>query len=240
MKAAYFTHNDFVKAGSIDLALSEIGWEAEYFYLNRHAPKKIDWEAYDALFILGGTMHVYEEKNFEFKKAEFQLVEEAMKAQVPILGICFGAQVIASVLGAEVRKHHVPEIGWHEVFPTESGKHDPLIKPFGKKIDVLEWHFDVFDLPKSVEHLAYSRIAPNQAFRYGDKTYAVQFHYEMDLPVFTDSFHGNLATMHEIAHIVDWHAFYHITHIRMAQYQKDAKHFFKQFIEITTNGKKVR
>jgi GMP synthase (glutamine-hydrolysing) len=232
MKALYFTHDSFVKPGSLDLTFRDLKWDTETVYFFEKYPKKINWNEYQVLIILGGTMGVYEEAIHPFLIDEFRLVEDAMKNDIPIMGICFGAQVLARVLGATVRKHHIPEIGWHEVFINEAGQRDPLFKPYGIKLDVIEWHSDVFELPANTIHLAYSRIAPNQAFRYGNRVYGVQFHYEMDQEIIDESFKFNKDEMKKLSYLVDFEAFYQTTVQKMNQYQQDAKAFFKRFIEL--------
>ena len=99
---------------------------------------------------------------------------------IPILGICLGAQMLAHVLGADVKRHSQKEIGWCDVELTKVGVNDPILDHFKAREKVFQLHGDTFDVPKTAEHLARSEICKGQAFRYGDKVYGLQFHLEVD------------------------------------------------------------
>ncbi len=127
---------------------------------------------------MGGPMSVNDGTR-EIEK-EKELLLEAIGRDIPILGVCFGAQVIASALGARVYAGDHPEVEWGEVTLTESGLADPLMTGVDQVIPVLHWHGETFDLPEGAVNLAYSDKFENQAFRVGSKTYGLQFHLEVD------------------------------------------------------------
>jgi len=133
------------------------------------------------IVLLGGPMNVYEEDRYPFLKTEDLFIKEAIQRGKHILGICLGAQLIAKSLGARVTKSPVKEIGWCEVSLTEEGLKDPLFAPLPKAFPVFQWHEDTFEIPKWGSRLATSAAVPNQAFRYGDNAYGLQFHLEVTM-----------------------------------------------------------
>lgn len=145
-------------------------------------------EGYKGLIVMGGPMGVYEMDRYPHLKVISRLIREAINRNVKILGICLGAQLIAHTLGAKVYKGHGEEIGWHDVELTGDGLRDPLMMSLAKhpsvgdiwrKFKVFHWHGDTFDLPIGAVHLAKSSLYENQAFRYKDNVYALQFHIEV-------------------------------------------------------------
>ena len=140
-------------------------------------------DSFTHLLIMGGPMAVYEMDRRPYLKKEAELIEQAAKANKHILGICLGAQMIAHALGARVYAGGQKEIGWQEITLTPEGMNDPLMStlaPDGKNAaQVFQWHGDTFDLPAGAVRLASSDFYPNQAFRYSDRVYALQFHIEV-------------------------------------------------------------
>ena len=112
-----------------------------------------------------------------------ELIAERREVGVPILGICLGAQLVATALGACVTPNQGKEIGWHEVSVTEHAATDPLFAGFAERETVFHWHSDTFALPRGAVHLAKSELCDNQAFRYGTNVYGLQFHLEADAPL---------------------------------------------------------
>ena len=111
------------------------------------------------------------------------LLREAVDEGVPVLGICLGGQVLARALGAGVRPSERPEMGWLEVEPTPEAAGDPLLGHLRAPVGVYQWHVDVFDLPDGAVRLARSERGENQAFRYGERAWGLQFHPEVDAPL---------------------------------------------------------
>jgi GMP synthase (glutamine-hydrolysing) len=142
-----------------------------------------DLEAFTHLLIMGGPMAVYEMHRYSFLINEALLIDRAIKANKSVLGVCLGAQMVAHVLGARVYPGPQKEIGWYEVALTGHGMGDPamaaLALPNRSAAQVFQWHGDTFDLPQGAVRLASSDLYPNQAFRYADKVYALQFHIEV-------------------------------------------------------------
>ena len=133
----------------------------------------------DGLVILGGPMGVYDHPQFPFLKQEMRLIEEALRAEKPILGICLGSQLLAAALGASVTKGKQKEIGWYPVRLTKEALDDPLWRGTVPSFTALHWHGDVFELPSGAVPLASSDLTPQQAFRYGRNAYGLLFHMEV-------------------------------------------------------------
>ncbi len=135
------------------------------------------------LVVMGGPMAVYEMHIHPYLKNEAALIEQAIKADKHVLGVCLGAQMLAHVLGAKVYPGGHKEIGWYEVSLTDEGMKDPAMAGLsaGNRpvAQVFQWHGDTFDLPQGAARLASSDLYSNQAFRYGDRVYALQFHIEV-------------------------------------------------------------
>jgi GMP synthase (glutamine-hydrolysing) len=126
--------------------------------------------------VYGGPFNVFDEEKHPFLHDEARWIGQCMEKGVPLLGICQGAQQIARVLGAEVgpKPGEPTEFGYYEITPTAAGR-----DLFPESLFVTQSHYHTFDIPAGAEHLAGSRMFPNQAFRVGEKVYAFQFHAEV-------------------------------------------------------------
>ncbi len=175
-------HESFEALGTLDPVLKREGIRIRYVNFERTPEAIPSLENYEGLILMGGYMGVYESHVYQHLKVEMKLIEEALKRNMPIFGICLGSQILAHVLGAQVRKHREREMGWVPIHLTESGKSDPLLSEFKESELVFQSHGDTFDIPSSAEHLAYSELCTGQAFRYGNNVYGLQFHLEIDEP----------------------------------------------------------
>jgi GMP synthase (glutamine-hydrolysing) len=182
-KVLVFQHVAHKILGTLNPTLKERGLRMRYINFERTPDEHPSLEKYNGLIILGGHMGVYEAEKYTHIKVEMKLIEEALKKNIPILGICLGSQLLAHVLGAQVRKHAEKEIGWHDVELTDEGTKDLLFSHFNKTQKLFQLHGDTFDVPDSAIHLAKSKLCPSQAFRYGSKVYGLQFHLEVDTPM---------------------------------------------------------
>ena len=137
-------------------------------------------EEIGGLIVFGGEMNVDEIEAHPYLLGERELMTEAVRRGIPALGICLGAQMLARALGASVHRAPVRELGFRPVRLTAAGRGDPLLTNFGANPCVFQWHEDTFDLPAGTESLATGAEVANQAFRYGDLAWGVQFHFEVD------------------------------------------------------------
>jgi len=148
-----------------------------------------DIQRYSHVVILGGPMAVYEMDRTVYLRDEAAYIEQAIKAGKHVLGVCLGAQLLAHVLGGRVYPGKQKEIGWHDVDVTDEGMQDPCMAKLAAEntriAQVFQWHGDTFDLPQGAVRLASSSLYPNQAFRYSDRVYALQFHIEVTPAIVT-------------------------------------------------------
>ena len=142
-------------------------------------------EEFDMLLIMGGTMSVYQEEEYSWLKSEKEFVRKVIEAGKPVLGICFGAQMIADVLGGKVTKNLYKEIGWHKVQYIE-GKNSKEIRDLNlpacmfPEFTCFMWHGDTFEIPVGAVKLFESEACPNQGFIYNGNVLGLQFHPEAD------------------------------------------------------------
>ncbi len=122
-------------------------------------------------------MNVDETERHPGLLAEREWLAQAIEADLPVLGVCLGSQLIARALGVEVRPGKRPEIGWAPVEIHEPS--DPLVAGLAPSTPVLHWHGDVFDLPPGATHLASSARTPVQGFRVRN-AWGFLFHAEAD------------------------------------------------------------
>jgi GMP synthase (glutamine-hydrolysing) len=166
--------------GTLNPLLKRTGFRIRYVNFARHSEAQPSIDDYHGLVVLGGPMSVHDSEQFPYLLIELNLIEEALRRSLPVLGICLGAQLIAKTLGARVYPNEVKEIGWYDVSPTEEGSRDPLLAHFRGTEKIFQWHGDTFDVPRTASHLAVSELCANQAFRYNGNVYGLQFHLEVD------------------------------------------------------------
>jgi GMP synthase (glutamine-hydrolysing) len=128
--------------------------------------------------VMGGPMGADEVERFPALAAEREWLAEAVRRELPVLGVCLGAQLLARALGAEVRAGEGKEVGFAPVEVSEPA--DPILGALAPSTDVLHWHGEVFELPEGATPLASSALTEHQAFRRGN-AWGVLFHPEADL-----------------------------------------------------------
>lgn len=128
----------------------------------------------ELVIAMGGPMSVNDETEHPWLKAEKQFLREVIAEGLPTVGICLGAQLIASALGAEVRPNPEKEIGWLPI----QGIENPNCFRFPDQAEVFHWHGETFELPPSAVRIAESKACTNQAFQLGTNVIGMQFHLE--------------------------------------------------------------
>jgi GMP synthase (glutamine-hydrolysing) len=183
-----FRHVPFEGLGLIEPALESRGIAFDYADLYRGlypagAPLP-DISRYDGLIFLGGPMSANDP--LPWLRTEMGVIERALTAGTPVLGVCLGAQLIAKTLGARVYRNAEREIGWFDIHLAKGAASDPVFTGLRHSETVFHWHSDTFDLPAGAELLARSDRTERQAYRYGRTCYGMQFHLEVTPQMIVD------------------------------------------------------
>jgi len=173
MNVHILQHVAFEGIGSIDTWLNQrnanISYTRFYESIDLPALSKID-----LIIIMGGPMSVHDELEFPWLVEEKRFLREAIRAGIPMLGICLGAQLLASALGAEIYKNSQKEIGWFDITNVQNSN----VFQFPDAISVFHWHGETFTLPEGAVQLARSAACEQQAFQFNDNVIGLQFHLE--------------------------------------------------------------
>jgi GMP synthase (glutamine-hydrolysing) len=135
-------------------------------------------DGYAGVISLGAIAGVLEESQHAWMPVERRIMQQAVANGVPLLGICFGSQLLASVAGATITKTPTPEVGWTQVEMIAADQDDQVIAALGNRPEVFHFHYDTFDVPSSIELLGITKSV-NQVFRVGAKAWGMQFHIEV-------------------------------------------------------------
>ncbi len=175
----YLKHVDIEGPETIAPFFEKNGYSSQVLelYNNSVFPQKLD--GIDGVICLGGPMNVYEEDKYPFLKDENVFIQSLLDAQIPFLGICLGAQLLAKAAGAKVTRSPVEEIGWRTVKLTDDGLLDPIFKGLGRELFVYQWHGDTFAIPQNGKWLVKGADCPRQALKVGPCAYGFQFHIEI-------------------------------------------------------------
>ena len=175
----FIKHVDIEGPETLGAFFEKKGYSLSVVALHRGEKLPVDLKRVDAVVSLGGPMNVYEEKAYHFLKDENLFIQRILKANIPFLGICLGAQLLAKAAGGAVVRSPEEEIGWSDVELTAEGVVDPLFRGLPRVMEAYQWHGDMCVIPADGVHLAFSKLCPVQAFRVGDKAYGLQFHAEI-------------------------------------------------------------
>lgn len=175
-----FQHVAAEPLGTLDALIRARGHRIRFHNFERSPDAEPTLDRYRGLIVLGGPMNVEDQHRRPHLKTELVAIEQALKQGKPVLGICLGAQLLAHVLGAPVRRHEQHEIGWYDVQLTHAGRRDAVLGVLGERAPVFQWHSRTFGLPSGAEQLARTDTCEQQAFRFGTNAYGFQFHLEAD------------------------------------------------------------
>jgi GMP synthase (glutamine-hydrolysing) len=179
-KVMVFQHVPAEPLGTLDPMLRNRGHRIRYVNFHRDPDAQPDITRYDALIILGGPQMPDQGNIYPHLNVEMRCIEYALKREIPVLGICLGAQLLAYTLGGNPRPMTEWEIGWYDLQPTHQSVADPVFCALARPHPVFQWHGYTFDMPQGAVHLASSPTCENQAFRYGHNAYGLQCHLELD------------------------------------------------------------
>jgi len=192
-------HVAFEDLGGFAPVLAARGVEVRYVEAGFDDLAEVDPGDADLLAVLGGPIGAYEDHLYPFLADELRLIEARLRRDAPVIGLCLGAQLMARALGARVFANPAgKEIGWSEPVLSVAGMDSALAALDG--VAVLHWHGDTFDLPHGAVHLASTAATPNQAFQWGRRGLALQFHPEVTARGLERWLIGHAA---EIAHTPD-------------------------------------
>lgn len=177
MRIHWLQHVPFEGLGSIEEWAKSRGHELVATRLWDHDPLP-DASEIEFLIVMGGPMGVGDEAAYPWLAPERDLIAKTIENGSSVLGICLGAQLIASSMGAAVAPNNQKEIGWFPVTITAEGSETDLMSGVPREFMAFHWHGDTFEIPRSATHLASSRACENQAFSVGSKVLALQFHIE--------------------------------------------------------------
>ncbi len=154
------------------------GWTvtATRFFAGEAPPETTDGIQF--LVVMGGPMGVHDERRHPWLAAEKRFIRDAVRANLPILGVCLGAQLLANVLGSRVYRSAYKEIGWWPVKQVPDAAASPLAAVWPAEFEAFHWHGDTFDLPSGAVHLARTLGCKHQAFLAGGRFLGLQFHLE--------------------------------------------------------------
>ena len=139
-KVLVFQHVPAEPLGTLDPMLRDLGHRIRYINFHRDPDAQPDVSRYDALIILGGPQNPDQGNVYPHLLQEMRCIEDALKRDVPVLGICLGAQLLAYTLGGGVRAMDEWEIGWYELMPTKQAATDALFCAMKEPQPVFQWH----------------------------------------------------------------------------------------------------
>ncbi len=174
----FFQHVDFEGLGSIANWADQAGYNiiTSQLHKGESLPKR---DEVDGLILMGGSMSVWEEKKYPWLVEEKKFIQTMISDSKPVLGICFGAQLLAEVLGAKVFPNQHREIGWFPIEMHHNTRQHQWFTDFERQFEVFHWHGDTFDLPTGVNPIGCSEATTNQGFYTNNTVLALQFHLEV-------------------------------------------------------------
>ena len=139
-------------------------------------------DGYDALWVMGGPMDVWQEAEHPWLRAEKALIKDAVQTRnMPFLGLCLGHQLLAEALGGHVGKSNVPEVGVMDVSLTAAGTAATIFAKLPQRFGCLQWHSaEVITMPVGAICLAASAACAVQAMQWGAQAFSAQFHIEIE------------------------------------------------------------
>jgi len=218
-------HVAFEDLGRLEPILKSNGFDVAYFDVGVDSFSGVSPLDADLVIVLGGPIAAYDLEQYPFLRTEIAWLRARMIEDLPTLGICLGAQLMAAALHAKVYPGTAgKEIGWRLL---KQGVHTADVPYFDELVRsdpyVLHWHGDTFDLPVGAKHLASSDRYINQAFAWGKNCMALQFHPEFDIRMLERWLIGHA---HEITHTSN----VSLSHLRL-----DAKQYGPAFQTASDN-----
>jgi GMP synthase (glutamine-hydrolysing) len=178
MRALAIVHQRDAGPGVFAEEVSARGVELDQWHRAETGEPPADPTGYDAVLTFGGAMHVDHESAHPWLADETRLLADLLERDVPLLGVCLGAQLLSAAAGGDPRRTLEPEIGWFEVGVTSEGAEDPVIGALAPGFEAFEWHSYEAAPPPQAVVLARSATCV-QAYRLGTAAWGIQFHAEV-------------------------------------------------------------
>jgi GMP synthase-like glutamine amidotransferase len=178
MRIHLLEHDTHAGPTNIDRWAEERGHRVWRWFLNQRIAFP-GFDHCDLLVVTGALIHVWEESENAYLAPEKAYIGEALDRGKPVVGLCFGAQLLAEALGGSAYAAEHPEIGWHDVELNQSGRENSLLNGLPDRFTTFHWHSDHFHPPAQVRTLAASALTPHQIFDApGRPVLALQCHLE--------------------------------------------------------------
>lgn len=180
MRILYLLHATFELPGAIETWAAKKGYQQFYCspFLGDALPSR---SSFDMIVVMGGPQSACALDKFSYLQGEIALLRDAVKAKIPVLGFCLGAQLLGVALGAHAEHSPFKEVGIFPITLTKDGLRDPLLAGLPKEFLITHWHNDMPGLTKDSVVLAKSAGCPRQIIRYSPYAYGFQCHPEMTL-----------------------------------------------------------
>jgi GMP synthase (glutamine-hydrolysing) len=166
--------------GVAPAAVGAVGARVQVWSPSDPAAGRPSLEGFGGLVVFGSVDNGEHADEKPSIKEAAELMREAVDRRTPVLGVCFGGQLLAWALDARVEKGPIRELGFEPIHPTRAAAEDPLFSDFVDGDRAFQWHMDTFELPGDAELLATGDQVTNQAFRSGELAWGTQFHFEVD------------------------------------------------------------
>ncbi len=186
---------------------------------------------YNAVMAFGGGMQVDEDERYPWLRTVLDLLREGVEREVPILGVCLGAQMLAHAVGGAVGPAPRAERGWSSVELTGAGRQDPLFAGEPRIFEVFQWHSDAFELPPGAIALAHSPVCL-QAFRAGPRAWGVQWHPEVTAETVLDWARTHVPAPGGVDAPLDLAEFQAAVSARMEQTNHEGRALCRRFLQV--------
>ena len=181
MRVLSVTHGPTVPGGVFDDVVEAAGHDLERWVVPIGGTPQPP-SSYDAVMVFGGSMHPDQDDHFDWLEREEEFLQATLADDVPVVGVCLGAQMLARAAGAWVGPAAVSEVGWIEIELTPEGADDPVLGVLPPRTHAFEWHHYTHAVPEGGTELARSPDC-TQAFRLGHAAWGIQFHAEVTQPM---------------------------------------------------------
>ncbi len=230
--ALVFTHLRGEGASNIGRVMNDRGIRVNTINTPSYNLDEIDPLRPDVLVVMGGPMGVYQKDEYPYLKKEIEIIQKRLEADLPIIGVCLGSQLMATALGEEVYiGPQGREIGWFPLRVTPEGADTEARHFDGAKTQMFHWHGDTYKLPKGCTLLASSEAYKNQIYTYGKNALGLQCHPEVtsaQLEEWLVMFVGEVTGANAALPIEE---FRRQTHANIDMLEKQTAIFFNEWLE---------